>query len=270
MLNGFMTIDLSLKRGSQFYFVSDVHGNYSMFMDALKLIGFRFPDVRGGDAIHDYIFFVGDMIDRGNESLEVVQFARHNPSAFAIRGNHEKMAFEGLTGSLSQYSSWLINGGEWAKDIDPFTVKDALRWANSLPELMEVNVGNGTIIGLSHSSVPSDLSWAELKSKVKMSSYLDRDENKKLFQQLLWDRNPVKNRLDYSIRGVDAVIHGHTVNDGKIVELGNRIHIDTGCGFIGDRYALTILEYTDGGEHLGLFESHRFERDPWSNKVDMV
>lgn len=265
-----MSFDIDLSSGGRCFFASDIHGNYSMLVEALKQIGFNFPTIKSPKSKHDYLFLIGDLVDRGDQCLELLQFVRHNPSVFAVRGNHEKMAYDGLTGSMSQYSSWMVNGGEWANDIDRFVLRDYLRWANHLPDLMEVNINGEHKIGLAHASVPDDLSWAELKSKVSLRSYLSYEDNKAMFQRLLWNRTSVRDAEDYTVHGIDAVLHGHTVNDGQIVELGNRLYIDTGCGFMGEQYGLTILEYKPESQLLGLFDVYRFEKDPWTGRIEMV
>ncbi|MDX1296211.1 MAG: metallophosphoesterase, partial [Sulfurimonadaceae bacterium] len=90
------------------YVIGDVHGHY----DALMRLMAKLPD-------NATLLFVGDLIDRGSGSAEVVKFVRDNGHLCVI-GNHETMmladgpsavrAYE--TGrELEQYNLWYSNGG---------------------------------------------------------------------------------------------------------------------------------------------------------------
>jgi serine/threonine protein phosphatase 1 len=88
--------------------VGDMHGHRESLIRMLKKI-----DLRKGD----FIIFIGDYIDRGPRSKELVQELidlqkSHTDSAF-IRGNHEDMLLGtlGYSAVVSDMSTWLYNGG---------------------------------------------------------------------------------------------------------------------------------------------------------------
>ncbi len=84
--------------------VGDVHGHYDGLMQLLE-------QVAPGGA--DNLYFLGDLIDRGTQSAQVVEFVRKNGYA-CIRGNHEQMlldAFPGQKVAISALQAWLYNGG---------------------------------------------------------------------------------------------------------------------------------------------------------------
>lgn len=62
------------------YFVSDIHGEYDLFLKLLDKIGFSDSDV---------LYVLGDMIDKGEKSVKTVDFIRREPNIKAILGNHE-------------------------------------------------------------------------------------------------------------------------------------------------------------------------------------
>lgn len=62
----------------------------------------------------DYTFvFIGDYIDRGNDSKGVIdrllEFEQHHPCVF-IRGNHEQMLLDAI--EKDELDLWLMNGGK--------------------------------------------------------------------------------------------------------------------------------------------------------------
>lgn len=65
----------------KYFFVADVHGEYDKMVAALDAAGFN-PKV-------DTIVSLGDAIDRGPKSLEVVKYLLSCPNRIIIMGNHE-------------------------------------------------------------------------------------------------------------------------------------------------------------------------------------
>ncbi len=65
--------------------VSDIHGHFTEFKDALDASGFE-----NGNPEH-LLIFCGDLFDRGNENLKVMQFFERISNCIMIRGNHEDM-----------------------------------------------------------------------------------------------------------------------------------------------------------------------------------
>ncbi len=61
--------------------VGDVHGCYQTLVRLLEVIGYR----RGADVV----WFVGDLVNRGPNSLGVVRWVAETPRADSILGNHD-------------------------------------------------------------------------------------------------------------------------------------------------------------------------------------
>ena len=76
------------------YVMTDIHGR----LTELKALLAQIPD--GAK-----IVFLGDYIDRGSESREVVALVRSLPNAVCLRGNHEDMI------CMPDPHMWLDNGG---------------------------------------------------------------------------------------------------------------------------------------------------------------
>jgi len=65
--------------------VGDVHGCFSMLDAALKEMDF--------DPTRDRLFGVGDLVDRGGESPDILDAVRRHQIK-AVRGNHEQMILD--------------------------------------------------------------------------------------------------------------------------------------------------------------------------------
>ena len=74
------------------FFVGDVHGQLALLQAELEAVGF--------DRKRDRLFSVGDLIDRGSESLACLSLALE-PWCHAVCGNHEMLAFEALLGDAA-------------------------------------------------------------------------------------------------------------------------------------------------------------------------
>ena len=78
------------------YVCSDIHGQYGLFLRALEQVGFS-------DA--DQMYILGDVIDRGPDSIPLLQDVMNKKNVTLILGNHEFM--------MSQYLSRNRDGDPW-------------------------------------------------------------------------------------------------------------------------------------------------------------
>jgi serine/threonine protein phosphatase 1 len=102
-----MKIQRSLNEGNNVWVVGDVHG----FNQTLRSLVAKL-DIKTGD----YVVLLGDLIDRGPDSYDVIQFVKNSPNMATVKGNHEKMMAKVF--SLSRLekpdlriSTWFYNGG---------------------------------------------------------------------------------------------------------------------------------------------------------------
>ena len=65
----------------KYFFMSDVHGEYSKMIAALNEAGF--------DKEKDVLVSLGDLFDRGSNSLEVLEYVMSCPNRILIWGNHD-------------------------------------------------------------------------------------------------------------------------------------------------------------------------------------
>ncbi|MFM7887682.1 MAG: metallophosphoesterase family protein [Pseudanabaena sp.] len=110
----------------------DIHGQFDGLMKLLDFIKYS-PS--------DKLFFLGDLIDRGNRSADVVRWVMQNGHT-ALRGNHEQMCLEAFgsnEGSLI-WKGWLLNGGantlkSYGKEGLPI---EHLKWMQELPLYLDL------------------------------------------------------------------------------------------------------------------------------------
>ena len=82
------------------YVMSDLHGEYDKFLKMLKLIDFKDTDT---------LYILGDVFDRGNKPLEIIDYIVAHKNIVLLKGNHEKMFEEAF--ESGDYSLWYYNGG---------------------------------------------------------------------------------------------------------------------------------------------------------------
>ncbi len=110
----------------------DIHGQYDGLMSLINFIKC------GSD---DQLFFLGDLIDRGDRSADVVRWVKDNGHT-CLRGNHEQMcldAFNSNQGSLV-WKGWLLNGGTNTLESygDEGIPQDHLDWMRQLPLFVDL------------------------------------------------------------------------------------------------------------------------------------
>ena len=64
------------------YAVSDLHGQYDLFIEGLERIGF-------GES--DELYMIGDAIDRGPDGIRILQYVKDHKNMDLLIGNHEFM-----------------------------------------------------------------------------------------------------------------------------------------------------------------------------------
>ena len=69
------------------YVISDIHGQYDMFMELIDKIDLKQTDT---------LYVLGDILDRGPHPIKVLKKLMEMPNAICIVGNHELMALECL------------------------------------------------------------------------------------------------------------------------------------------------------------------------------
>lgn len=192
------------------FVAGDLHGQYSLLMQELEEIGF--------DASVDRLFLLGDLIDRGPESMECLTLP-YQPWCFSIAGNHEQMMLDALLtkdGDEAAFINWIRNGGGWALEYDLEELRMVAQdLVAKMPLAIELLVDDRRL-GLVHAGVSSGI-WGQF----------DR-------QRDMWTRDlmrPTEDRFvpdSPIIQGIDGVAVGHCIREGVTVR-GNVVGMDLGA-----------------------------------------
>jgi len=207
--------------------VGDIHGHFTRLQAALDAIGF--------DPTVDRLFSVGDLVDRGPESLDVDEWILRKPWFHAVRGNHEQMTIDShAAGRTSdQCGMHFINGGAWFYGLSSIEQDCYASILQELPLVIEVETAQG-LIGIVHADVPRG-SWGEML-KALAGQTAEAEHTAAMLQ---WSRKRITDENHGGVAGVRAVIVGHTPLPFAVT-LGNVYHIDT-AGWVPDRGYFTLL-----------------------------
>ena len=221
-------------------FAGDIHGQAMTFAAAVEMAGFR-PD-RG-----DRLFLVGDLIDRGPRSDEMLEWLSR-PGVHCVRGNHEQLLIDAVRSEdlkSDAHELWEMNGGQWGYDVPV----DRLRaWYDAcirLPFAIEIEPGpddeGREPIVVVHAETPEGWSWPEYRASL-------RDPDGKARIHGMWARERINSATgDTRTEGARWTVHGHTPLR-EVVRKGNAVWIDTGAAY-ADRYdgaRVTITEMAPG------------------------
>ena len=222
-------------KGKRAYAVGDIHGRLDLLDRLLADIE---RDIASRPEAATYVVFLGDLIDRGPQSKDVVERLRTlaSPSfqpVFLI-GNHEEVLLRLLGGERGLLRSWLNFGGaECAQSygLDPSQLKqlpepdalDALQKAIP-PEHADF------LRGFIDTFRFGDYLFvhAGIRPGVDLDGQSQRD--------LRWIRAAFLD--DTSDHGF-LVVHGHTICE-EVDERTNRIGIDTGAYATGILTAIAV------------------------------
>ncbi|MEE4349629.1 MAG: metallophosphoesterase [Pacificimonas sp.] len=223
--------------GVRVYAVGDIHGRRDLLDRLLDMIAADLDGYKG----HSEIVFLGDYIDRGPDSADVIDRLIEGPepgdSWVYLKGNHDYFAVNLLDNDdwkNHHLKAWLDNGGDEAlaswgvkrklvREGDPETIVAAFREA--LPKKhakflralkLDYRVGDYLFV------------HAGIKPGVPLEKQDERD--------LMWIRNEfLRHRKGFGVH----VVHGHTISKG-VDEQKNRTGIDTGAYASGVLTALVL------------------------------
>ena len=199
--------------------IGDIHGSFDRLQDLMQKIPVDFAN--------DTLVFIGDYIDRGPASVEVVEYLldlkKRVPGIIFLKGNHEDMLEKYLDGT--DRFTYLLNGGQ--NTLDSYLSKTDRSGSFPIPpDHMEFFKS----LRLYYETEAYIFVHAGLRPKVPLASQETED--------LLW----IRDKFIYSKYNFGKpVVFGHTPLEKPLVE-PNKIGIDTGAVY-GN--ALTCVQLPD-------------------------
>lgn len=221
-------------RGERIYAIGDIHGRLDCLDDLLVKIDADSATAPGTLRL----VFVGDLIDRGPQSAEVVERARELAASAVpvdfIMGNHEEILLRSIDGDRRTLALFDRVGGREtalsygidAKDYDASDLKQ-------LGELLHRAVPQEHVAflsGFQNSVVAGDYRFVHAGIRPGVAF----DEQKP--SDLRWIRDTF---LEHNAPFEGFVVHGHTIS-AEVDERPNRIGIDTGAWSTGKLTALVL------------------------------
>lgn len=221
--------------GERAYVIGDIHGCYDAMIELLKKIDAVDADKPKAQTS---LIFLGDLIDRGPASKEVVEFLSKlsdaSGSSVFLMGNHEEVLLDIVNGNADMVGPWFEFGGR------------SCARSYGVTDLGQVNIDPYPLAQQISQKVPQHhvdfiASFKDyhlfgdflcVHAGIRPKQALDKQSSK----DMRWIREPF---LSYTKDHPYVVVHGHTVIE-TATDHGNRIAIDTGAGKDGTLTALCI------------------------------
>jgi len=222
-------------RGYRAYAVGDIHGRVDLLEHLLAKIH---ADLQHRPAAKTLLIFVGDLVDRGPSSAQVIErlrcYRRDRVRPVFLLGNHEEVLLRIISGDSSVVDSWLKFGG--LQCLQSYGVTLASIRGRSAEQVVEI---------VRAAVPPEHVEFLEcFADSCRFGDYLfvhagirpGVEVDQQSQADLRWIRDPFL--FDESDHGF-VVVHGHTITD-EVDERPNRIGIDTGAYRSGVLTALAI------------------------------
>ncbi len=220
----------TLPPGQRVYAVGDIHGRLDRLVALHEIIA---EDIAARPVAHTTLIHLGDYVDRGADSAQVVDWLINQPPVPAdaivnLMGNHEFMMLSAIAGVDKEApGQWMINGGadsllSWgiSRTVPP------AEWASRIPRQHLIFLRD---LGISRHIGP----YLFVHAGIRPGVALDQQSR----QDMMWIREPfLSSRADHGA----VVVHGHTPKREPVVQ-PNRIAIDTGA-VLGGALTCVVLE----------------------------
>jgi len=207
--------------------IGDIHGCLYTLQNLVEQIRQKYPSIE--------IYAVGDFVDRGNFSYEVIEFIKSEKIKFTA-GNHDYMMYYFIKNPTHEFGKpWPYNGYET-------TLMSYNEHFDKLSEHLDLIIKNPLYYNLedcfiSHAGISKSMK-SQLPNNFQndlktlddiISSNLNSESG------ILWTRENLLN-----IGKLQVV--GHTIKkEVTLIEKSNAIYIDTGA-FLGNKLCAVIVE----------------------------
>lgn len=224
------------------YVISDIHGQYNMFVELLNRISLKETDT---------LYILGDILDRGPHPIKVLRKLMEMPNAICLVGNHELMALGCLEFLMKEITDMSI------EELDEEMLDKLVTWQyngskSTIDEFRELNheEKQDVIDFMKEFLVYEEVSFDDrdyLLVHAGLGNYsAEKDIEDYSLHELIWER------ADYDVQYFEDmyVITGHTPTQaiegnskpGFIYRNKNHIAIDCGAHYFGGRLAAICLD----------------------------
>jgi len=206
--------------------IGDIHGCYNTLTRLYEEIKTKHPDIP--------VYSVGDLVDRGNFSYEVLEYVKQNKIKFTA-GNHDLMFYYYVTQPTHPIGKpWIYNGSETTMESYS-NYKSAMREhfviikkAPLFFNLKDCFISHAGISSYYHKIFKKDI----FSDNAKIKKLLEQELNS--FHGVIWTRDELENLGKLQIVG-------HTiVKDLYHNKKSNALYIDTSA-FAGNKLTAVII-----------------------------
>ena len=225
----------SIPENTRLYCIGDIHGRADLLTDIHKLI-IEDAENYSGEKI---IVYLGDYIDRGLQSKEVVDLLINKPlpefKSIYLRGNHEQVLLDFLNVDPGIVVQWFNFGGEetlfsYGVSIQGKATRNTIQ---ELQQQLSEKIPESHLHFFIQSQFCYQLGdYFFVHAGVKAKVALDRQSE----SDMMWIRDKFLNS-DFQFNKM--IVHGHSVVE-EPEQKKNRIAIDTGAYFSGRLTSLVL------------------------------
>jgi len=225
-----------------FDLIGDVHGCYEELIELLVKLGYNIdsqvttssmPSLKLSHAGGRKVIFVGDLVDKGPKTPEVLHLAMtmiEQGIAYCVQGNHEAKLVKYLMGKSVTLRHGLNKSVAQLKECPPKFIDEVKDFMDNLPHHLIFD--NGKLI-VAHAGIKEEMQGRDSGAIRAFALYGETTG------KLDDDGLPERKNWALNYRGEAVVVHGHV----PVVEskwLNRVLDIDTGCVYGGK---LTALRY---------------------------
>lgn len=214
------------------YVMSDIHGEYDKFIEMLNKIEFSKEDT---------LYILGDVLDRGDKPLDIIEYIIGHNNIELLRGNHEQMFLNWYRGKDDCWVRYNI-GYTTVKQIENKQLEVFYDYTKGLYDyliktklykILEVNNKKFILIH-------AGLYYPENYKNMDIETFM----NNQNYESMLWNNYNIyynNSFKDYiTIQGHTTVqsireeledVFNNNLHNYKIINRGNNIYIDCGACF---------------------------------------
>lgn len=227
--------------GRKLLVVGDVHGCYDELNELLK-------KCESCDSSRVCILFVGDLVNKGPKSVEVVRLVR-KLGGYCVRGNHDELSLSAWQRDREEEEP-LINRFQWMKEL----TEEEMQWLSELP--FTLHIPSREIIVTHAGLVPGVAIQSQRMEDMLHMRDVHFDIGTLTYSGL---RNPTPSSQPWAEawEGPDHVYFGH---DAKRYFQSHQFAtgLDTGCVYGGHLTAV----FPEEGNRKVQVKAHKVHKNP--------
>jgi len=217
------------------YVIGDIHGRYKALIEVLQKANFDYNT--------DKLIVLGDIVDGGTKTYEVIEELLKINNLVYVLGNHDEWFIKHISGNWLN-EIWIQQGG--ANTLKSYGAK--VNQARFISEQSEIDLRN-MVVPITHQNFLNKGMMFYVEDNMvfvhgglnpaipKIESQSNKD--------LLWDRNIINYAEKNKILNYDKVFIGHTTTQFKDnimhpLKFNNLIMMDCGAGWNGKLAIMNI------------------------------